>query len=575
MYIQLISRCIVCIMLVTVAAAAAPETLAQEGQSFLPGTRVLVHEADDGGLTLYSAPDIEAVPITTLPPGTLLTVTAGPKDVEGNVWWRVRSDSGEGWVAPGVEGGGTLDQFQMDRIGMAVVDLTRTIENNPEEATGYIERGMIYHNLANDGQAVSDFTNAIELQPDTASLYNYRGLAHLSLGAYGAAIADFDRALELKPDEAVFYNNRGRAYAASLKTFSNYDQAIADFSRAIDANSAYGTAYDNRGKAYYEMYRYIRYVALYEDAIADFARAIEIDPYHASAYHHRGEVYQNTGMFDAAFNDFNSAIKVDPGYLPAYQSLGEFYIDRAYYDDAFGVFNRVLEIDPDNAAAYSYRGLTLALYGNFDSAFADFEQALTLDPQNADFHINRAQGYKAAGDFEAALEELEIAANLDPHAPRVYYAFDEIYTRTGDSEAIITSYARAVEHNEDFVDLPSYYVRRALVYFNTGDLLAAIADCSNALDLNPRYGYAYFLRGHFQQEIEAYDQAIDDYKQATIFNPYLIDAPLALGALLTELGRVEEAYAVYEHYRSLELPNVDVGPIVERMQALQAQYGNP
>src|SRR5689334_13961681 len=63
----------------------------------------------------------------------------------------------------------------------------------------------------------------------------------------------------------------------------------------------------------------------------------------------------------------------------------------------------------------------------------------------------------------------------------------------GDLEAAIASYTKAIEQNSEYV---AAYNSRGLAYFDLGDKEKAIADYNQALRINPNNAQAYNHRGN-------------------------------------------------------------------------------
>lgn len=59
-----------------------------------------VQQAGGKNLRLRNAPGLDSTVLDGLPPGTQLTLLAGPHEKDGYPWWHVRTNDGrEGWVA--------------------------------------------------------------------------------------------------------------------------------------------------------------------------------------------------------------------------------------------------------------------------------------------------------------------------------------------------------------------------------------------------------------------------------------------------------------------------------------------
>ena len=74
---------------------------------------------------------------------------------------------------------------------------TQQIQNNPNNAVSYLNRGLAYRHLNQYERAITDYTKAIQLNPNFAEAYYNRGKAYQALGNTASAQADFARAREL------------------------------------------------------------------------------------------------------------------------------------------------------------------------------------------------------------------------------------------------------------------------------------------------------------------------------------------------------------------------------------------
>jgi tetratricopeptide (TPR) repeat protein len=97
-----------------------------------------------------------------------------------------------------------------------------------ESASAYLQRGNAYKNLGRFDQAVVDWSRSIELDPNQADAFTARGTYYQSKNDTAKALADFERSLLLNPTVDGYFQ-RGQVYAA-LKQF---DKAIQDYDRAI------------------------------------------------------------------------------------------------------------------------------------------------------------------------------------------------------------------------------------------------------------------------------------------------------------------------------------------------------
>ena len=78
-------------------------------------------------------------------------------------------------------------------------------------------------------KALLDLDKTIDLQPDYASAYNNRGLVYEKLEHYDKAILDYNKALKLE-NSAIAYYNRGNTYYE----MEEYNNALQDYQTVIE-----------------------------------------------------------------------------------------------------------------------------------------------------------------------------------------------------------------------------------------------------------------------------------------------------------------------------------------------------
>ncbi|WP_322496228.1 SH3 domain-containing protein, partial [Chloroflexus sp.] len=78
----------------------APAAAAPAAGGLQIGGVAYVQKAGGKNLRLRNAPGLDSTVLDGLPPGTQLTLLAGPQEKDGYPWWRIRTTDGrEGWVA--------------------------------------------------------------------------------------------------------------------------------------------------------------------------------------------------------------------------------------------------------------------------------------------------------------------------------------------------------------------------------------------------------------------------------------------------------------------------------------------
>jgi tetratricopeptide (TPR) repeat protein len=105
-----------------------------------------------------------------------------------------------------------LNPADPEICNLAIGVYSKIIENQPDEAAFYYNRGMVDVELKQYCKAIADYTEAIRLDPDDAGFFYERGAANSRQHAYDQAIADFSEAMRLGADDTWTFKWRGQVY---------------------------------------------------------------------------------------------------------------------------------------------------------------------------------------------------------------------------------------------------------------------------------------------------------------------------------------------------------------------------
>lgn len=187
--------------------------------------------------------------------------------------------------------------YAAGRIEQALRTYTRLVEQAPDSARYWVDKGVLLARLGHYPQAVEDFDRALTIEPDSVTALANRAEAHRLMEAYDRALADYSRVMELDPDNASILGSRGRVYVA----LERFEDALSDLNRALALAPDEAWILAERGSAYRGLRRY-------EEALTDLNRALRLKPDSVWALAVRGDVYWQLKRYDAARADFNRAL---------------------------------------------------------------------------------------------------------------------------------------------------------------------------------------------------------------------------------------------------------------------------
>jgi tetratricopeptide (TPR) repeat protein len=240
------------------------------------------------------------------------------------------------------------------------------------DSVEWFEQGFATAASGNFSDAVTAYTKAVENNPEFAAAYRNRGIAYTNLGKHNQAILDYNKAIKINPKQAAAYNNRGTAYG----NLGKFSQAIPDFNKAIQLYPQDAEAHYNRGLSYEQL-------GNYNQAIKNYNKSIEINPNHSNAYNNLGVAYYKLGNFNQAIMSFNEAIKINPQDAETHYNKGLSYLSLENYNQAILNFNEAIKLNPQLADAYFKRGISLANVGEKEKAFDDVRISAKLGHKKA------------------------------------------------------------------------------------------------------------------------------------------------------------------------------------------------
>lgn len=154
-----------------------------------------------------------------------------------------------------------------------------------------------------------------------------------------------------------------------------------------------------------------------------------------------------------------SALAIDPDFALAKAILATTYTNRTgvsltmnaeSLETAYRLAGQAVATDPELPAVHASLGLVHMFRREYDQADASFARALELDPNYADGYGMQAWNWHYAGDSERALAGFEYALRLNPRAPFPYLsAIAEVHYSLGDLDAALAISTEALERNPE------------------------------------------------------------------------------------------------------------------------------
>jgi tetratricopeptide (TPR) repeat protein len=187
----------------------------------------------------------------------------------------------------------------------------------------------------------------------------------------------------------------------------------------------------------------------------------------------------------------------------------------------------------------------------------------------------RATVYNDMGDLDSAIADCTDAIRLDPDNPAAYQLRAEYHRSRGDDEEAEAD-ERKVQQLERPIDAVKAY-NRGVGHFRNGEFDKAIADFTEALQLDPENADAYdcfaWLRATCPKpELRDGEQALRHAEKACELTQWKAPAHFgSLAAAHAELGRFDEAVKWQKKYlESGDCPNEEMEEVRSRLKQFEA-----
>ncbi|HEX3602085.1 MAG TPA: tetratricopeptide repeat protein [Lacipirellulaceae bacterium] len=353
--------------------------------------------------------------------------------------------------------------------------------------------------------------------------------------------------------------------AGDFKTaLSAYNDLVSMAERGTspDAFQALAKGYIGRGNALIGLRQF-------DSAIDDFKKVIDSDANNVAALIGRGKARLELNQTDTALQDFKDAAKADQGSVDAQLGLGKALVSLGHSEEAIAPLTLAIAADEKNAEAYRYRGTAYAGTFKNKEATDDLLKSIELNPDDQEAYYTLAMIHLRAEEYQDAVDELGKA--IEHYKPKpgqedVPYvqgylthasALIELGKKAKDDAARKAAYQASVDDCDKLLKQlneknPAHAQVRAAALYSRGvaermleNYGEAVRSFSQAIEINPTMGDAYFRRGICFHNLNEEKMAISDFQQAAHI---LFDDPrcnLWEGFTYAKMGDYNEAIRAY------------------------------
>lgn len=427
----------------------------------------------------------------------------------------------------------------------ALLDMNEAVKLQPKNTGFYMNRAMVRYYVEDLRGAMSDYDYVLTLDPNNTMAYYNRGLLRSQVGERNKAVSDFSEVLKREPHNYQAILNRAILY----DDLGEYENAIVDYDAIVDVYPEYVEALFARSEAK-------RKIGDMRGGEQDFGLAMQIQEVQKrnpdkvkEASDKATENIESRKKSDNSINKYDRLMVADDNlaqtFEPKYDSkvrgrvqdrnvqvsLQPMYV-LSYYERAGELLPSTTFADElaqlNELKAFKYQLIitnnepvleSRQITEHFTSA-TDYTKA--IEQSTKDYvlkYMGRSLDLMLLQDYTGALEDINRVIQLSPNLMLAYFQRATLrYRNLEYKRNEIRMNNEAKESYEPIlttnVNLDNARIEYELI----------IQDLSKAIELSPRFGYAYYNRANIYFAQDNINAAIADYTQAIRYQPDMADA---------------------------------------------------
>lgn len=286
-------------------------------------------------------------------------------------------------------------------------------------------------------------------------------------------------------------NNFNRYFNEAMEQISkeNYNLGIEKLSKALEYkneaknNYKIADAYNFRG--------YCRFVLKNDEvALKDFDEAILVKQEYAKSYFLKSLVYLTQKKNEDCITWCDKGLQFKPKDEDLLLNKSKALYGLKKYDESNTILYSMLEGDPKNISVIRYIASNFQRKKLWDSSIVHFSKALEINPVDYISFYDRGISKSYKKDYEGAKVDIEKAIQLDSISKFVGYNNLGFFLKLEQND-----FKGAIEYFDKAINLdPKFayaYSNRGFAKFKLGDMKGAYRDIKKSIDLDKTNSYAF------------------------------------------------------------------------------------
>lgn len=418
---------------------------------------------------------------------------------------------------------------------------------NHLDAQEYLQQAKALMGLEQYENAIAYLRKAEQLNRFDIEVYTIMGIAYANLSDLDNAKKAFENALKLNKNEAIVYFHLGNIELL----IGNKDKGIEYYHKAI-ANGY------NDAQIYFSLGLVLEEDGNDDLAIRNYAKAIMKDPLRSDVRIRKARLFLKNAHLREALITLDELILSNPDTFEGYHLKYLALMGMERLDDAQKVIEHALDLFPDDTGFALDKASLLISKKQYEQAL-EYLQGIevTMDTDNEVLHriaMERARIYAFCEDMDKTIESLSRAKELSMQADLPVLDTEAVYLLMN-CYVNIEKYEEAAEQarqlkqnkEQDHFTLAAYYyepfcLNKLEKEQEATELFKQAVDYLRGVSLEqPANIDSYAFRIMCLRELEQYEKALELADYLVMVKPDLAEAHTLRAAVLTNLGRDQEA----------------------------------
>jgi len=391
------------------------------------------------------------------------------------------------------------------------------------------------HNGSID-EAISAYDEALKIEPENttilickASDLNVEGRANESQDTYLKALGILDQELNDNPGNAEAW----QAKAGILRSLNRQNESTHAYEKALEAYSSAIEKSPEDTDAWLRKAKVLQILGRWDEARATYDNATTLSPEDYEAWWEMGQFLSSTGDINESIKAYDQAIELIPANDTANLALAwadktEELASAGRWEDALQSANKTLELNPKDRPMWHFKAFIQTNLGRKDDALATFDEALKQNPGDTLNWQYKASLLVELMRYNESLEAYDrtlelISENDTAELAQTWLGKGMALNKSGKEEAAQEALEKALELYEQ-----------------------AISSSPDDMGLLQSKGWTLYELGRYNEALAVYDEILET---APSIEPYLTQtsAWIARGDALHALGRNKEALEAYNN----------------------------